>query len=218
MLMLKSENNKLKEKNIGMKDVEQLMQTNTHENFHNESQQIETGENAEIFNMTDYNNLKEQSMFKKSFVPQSDDSQTNGKENDHYYKDRTKSISSMQGGNSPGGTIITENERFPSLYPSVPFSKVIEQRETPRNPSSNSTNFSNFQIGSSYLKDNLSKKGRCPICTLPLPCKHYNTVDEFLPLQPSKYILPPAVKAIDPMVYKTARNTTIDPSKFQISL
>jgi anaerobic ribonucleoside-triphosphate reductase len=74
LLMLKSENNKLKEKNMGMKDVEKLMhenkqiklelqrlmQNNTHQNFHNPNQQIEMGEDGEIFNMTNYNNWEQE--------------------------------------------------------------------------------------------------------------------------------------------------------------
>jgi hypothetical protein len=153
----------------------------------------------------------------KSSVPDSEDSQTNGKENDNLHKGRIKSISSIQDGNgygySPRETTNTVNEMFPSLYPSAPLSKIIEQRVSPNKESSNSTNFNNFQIGSTYLKENLSKKGRCPICTLPLPCKHYGTIDDLPQIQPSKYTLPSAVKGIEPMMSYTARNTTIDPSK-----
>lgn len=154
-----------------------MMQNNTHYNFHNPNQQIEMGEEGENFKMTNYDNWEQeearplnesnhndQPMFKRPSVPNSEDSQTNEKENENMHKRRIKSISSIQDGNgcaySPRETSNTVNEMFPSLYPSAPLSKIIEQKVAPKKESSSSTNFNNFQMGSNHLKENLSKKGR----------------------------------------------------------
>ena len=32
-----------------------------------------------------------------------------------------------------------------------------------------------FEQAANHLKQNLSKSGRCPVCTLPPPCKHYKS-------------------------------------------
>lgn len=84
-----------------------------------------------------------------------------------------------QNGFSPRQIESNANDLFPSLTSQKPpLSTILEKRAVPQPNSSNASNFNNFQIGSSYLKDNLSKKGRCPICTLPIPCKHYESVDD----------------------------------------
>lgn len=35
-----------------------------------------------------------------------------------------------------------------------------------------------FEKAANSLKQNLSKSGRCPICTLPVPCKHFKSPNE----------------------------------------
>mmetsp|Transcript_29954 Transcript_29954/g.34324 ORF Transcript_29954/g.34324 Transcript_29954/m.34324 type:complete len:88 (+) Transcript_29954:124-387(+) len=62
------------------------------------------------------------------------------------------------------------NDLFPTLNSKMPFAALVEKRTSPQpSRSDNVSNFNNFQIGATYLKENLSKKGRCPICTLPVP-------------------------------------------------
>lgn len=95
-----------------------------------------------------------------------------------------------QNGFSPRLTENAANELFPSLTQKPPLSTILEKRALPHSNTSNSSNFNNFQIGSTYLKENLSKKGRCPICTLPIPCKHYESVDDLPKPQPPAYQQP----------------------------
>jgi len=246
LLLLKVENNKLKEKNLSMKDVENIMQenknikvhlqklmsNNTHDNFHNDNNEpIDVGDQNSNFFMTEYNmnngwnqgeNIKsaeqyeeepskQDILFKKNFAsPISIESSSMNKENYVLDKDMMNSLSSFKktnhNGFSPRETDNTANEMFPSLYPKPALSTLLEKRLSPPTSTKTSSNINKFQLNSSYLKDNLSKSGRCPICTLPIPCKHYESMEQVPVVSPqknfnrppiSKYSLP--VSAQEPM-------------------
>ena len=54
--------------------------------------------------------------------------------------------------------------------------KVVQQRRMERQEAANS------------LKRNIAKLGRCPICTLPIPCNHYTSVEEAITNEEKKSI------------------------------
>ncbi|CAI2382956.1 unnamed protein product [Moneuplotes crassus] len=244
LMQLKQENSLLKERNIDFKDVEKLMQenkymklelqkfmsnTNTSQNF---NQNKNEGEDpTDNVGFTQYNthqqwNEDEEakplsngiSHTKKPLKMQLDQSDAIGKENNNNFEQYRYSRSSFRQGNhfSPRETTNSGNDMFPSLVPNAPLSKMLENKLTPKKSrSNNSTNFSNFQMGSAHLKDHLSKKGRCPLCTLPLPCKHYNDISELPKLPPSKYdYTVPKVSESMPPISNTMRGSTLENQHF----
>lgn len=184
---------RLKQENVAIKlELQKLMSNNTHQNFH-KNQPIEmSDQNSNLF-MTDYgggdrwkeepekrideeneNHRNEDMMFRKNFHHPSIESTTTNKENMHTQKEMLGSVSSFQNTKnnafSPRLTENTANEMFPSLNAKPPLSNLLEKRLSPQTTTANnSTNFNSFQIGASHLKESLKTKGRCPICTLPLP-------------------------------------------------
>ena len=224
---------KLKHENKIIKlELQKLMRTGTHENFNN-GQKIDIANSGEIFRMTGYtgnkewdedevakplNNTQEENGFtnyNRTGMTQSDGSDQRVIENSNKRTNNIFSQNSQKENNfSPRETDNTANEMFPSIHQNVPLSQVLQNKITPRKShSNNSTNFSNFQLGSAHLKENLSKKGRWPLWTLPLPCSHYKDQSELPQVKPSKYsYVHHSSKPSEsmPPITNTERNSTVD--------
>ena len=174
---------KLKHENKIIKlELQKLMRTGTHENFNN-GQKFDIANSGEIFRMTGYtgnkewdedevakplNNTQEENGFtnyNRTGMTQSDGSDQRVIENSNQRTNNIFSQNSQKENNfSPRETDKTAKEMFPSIHQNVPLSQVLQNKITPRkSQSNNSINFSNFQLGSAHLKENLSKKGRCPL-------------------------------------------------------
>ena len=65
-------------------------------------------------------------------------------------------------------------------------------------------------LGSWSIKGNLVNNGRCPKCTLKIPCKHYQSVDE-LPSVVEKRSPRLAMKALPPLPPPTKEQENIVP-------
>ena len=156
----------------------------------------------------------------KNYITPSIDSSMTNKENHQNNIEMLESASSFkiktnQNGFSPRLTENTANDLFPSLTQKPPLSTLLEKRVSPQQAKQeSSSNFNSFQIGSSYLKDNLSKKGRCPICTLPIPWKHYESIDDLPKIQNPLYSLPPSNNGnhTELSIYKRSHKTTRESS------
>ena len=66
------------------------------------------------------------------------------------------------------------------------------------------------QVGSWSIKGNLVNNGRCPKCTLKIPCKHYERVED-LPAVVQKQSPRPAMKALPPLPPPTQQQDNIVP-------
>ena len=214
-------------------ELQRMMANNTHQNFNNNENKIDMGNEEENLRFTDYNgnaqwNEDEEAkplnqtplgnginLYTKAGITDSEYSENNRKENINTQENKILSISSLKQDDnfSPRETNNTADKMFPSVFPNAPLSKIIQNKIKPKNSNSNnSTNFSNFQMGSAHLKESLSKKGRWPLCTLQIPWKHYNDISELPQLPPSKYTYLPSSKPSEsmPPIHNTARNYTID--------
>ena len=231
---------KLKHENKVMKlEIQRLMQSNTHQNFH-KGGDMDITQNHNL-NMTDYENeqdwqdqsdhkahLENGMMFEKHGVTPSIDTE-NTPIQDQKHPKMIESLTSFKESNHVYNQqqLTNGSEMFPSLT-KPPLSRVLEKTSSPPITNENTSagtqasNLNSFQMGASYLKENLSKKGRCPICTLPLPCKHYQSVDELPKVEQSKYYLPPAnargvgvsVAKAKKQSHKTTRESSIQPSMY----
>lgn len=187
LLALKEENNKLREKNLELRDVEKLkhenkviklelqklMSSNTHQNFHNDNNRsITNGDQESNLFLTDYNvnskwdknveqdesKQEEQLFTKKAFSP-SETSNMPNKENFYSEKELLNSITSFQNTNgnnfTPRISENPKNDMFPSLYAKPNLTKLLEKHVSPPSTTKNSSNLSNFQINSLGLKGKL---------------------------------------------------------------
>ena len=85
-----------------------------------------------------------------------------------------ESLSSFHESNLKFTSQANGSDMFPSISKpplAAVIAKVSSTQITNEKTSAGSqhTNLNNFQISASYLKDKLLKKGRCPVCTLPIP-------------------------------------------------
>jgi len=63
-------------------------------------------------------------------------------------------------------------------------------------------------VGNWSIKGNLVNNGRCPKCTLKIPCKHYDKVDDLPAVKGSSQLLPPPTKVTENVVPNIAIPST----------
>lgn len=156
LLMLKQENDKLRSVHTNWEEIERLK-------MENKMMRIElqrTREPGSTANDTDtYSNIP------PSEVPPAGQPQWKSGSGDNFAKKITRNPAKSVTSEEPNPR--ASDQSFLTTMSAADITKRIElQRKSEREQAAES------------LRRTMSKMGRCPICTLPLPCRHFKTAEE----------------------------------------